>query len=149
MGALRAVEEGEKFTYQALVTPAAYCASKGAVVNLTRQIAVDYAKDRIHCNALCPGCKFVSFSVYLVAQIWFSISVAYKHVLFDGPVTRTAMTKINYEDAEVSSQMASMTPWGEWGNVVDVAKGAVFLASDDAAWVTGVPLPVDGGYVAQ
>ena len=59
------------------------------------------------------------------------------------------MTKINYEDEQVSSQMVSMTPWGGWGNVADVAKGAVFLASDDAAWVTGVPLPVDGGYLAQ
>lgn len=36
---------------------AAYCASKGAVLNMTKQIAVDYAADRIHCNALCPGCK--------------------------------------------------------------------------------------------
>lgn len=69
--------------------------------------------------------------------------------MYRGPVTKTAMTKINYEDEQVSSEMISMTPWGEWGNVVDVAKGAVFLASDDAAWVTGVPLPVDGGYLAQ
>lgn len=66
-----------------------------------------------------------------------------------GTVTKTAMTKVNYEDEKVSAQMESTTPWGEWGNVVDVAKGAVFLASDDAAWVTGVPLPVDGGYLAQ
>lgn len=98
---------------------AAYCASKGAVVNLTKQVAVDYAKDRIHCNALCPG------------------------------FTKTAMTKVNYEDPAVSAHMVATTPWGEWGNVADVAKGAVFLASDDAAWVTGVPLPVDGGYLAQ
>lgn len=34
-----------------------YCASKGAVVQLTRQVAIDYAQHRIHCNALCPGCK--------------------------------------------------------------------------------------------
>lgn len=64
-------------------------------------------------------------------------------------VTKTAMTKSNYEDEEVSAQMVATTPWGAWGNVDDVAKGAVFLASDDAAWVTGVPLPVDGGYLAQ
>ena len=36
---------------------ASYAASKGAVVNLTRQIGVDYGKDKIHCNAICPGCK--------------------------------------------------------------------------------------------
>lgn len=35
----------------------AYCASKGAVVLLTKQIAVEYGADKIHCNALCPGCK--------------------------------------------------------------------------------------------
>ena len=62
IAALRAVDKWRYLTYQAFVTPAAYCASKGAVVNLTRQVAVDYAKDRIHCNAICPGCKFVSFS---------------------------------------------------------------------------------------
>lgn len=98
---------------------AAYCASKGAVLNLTHQIALDYAKDRIHCNALCPG------------------------------FTKTAMTKGNYENEEVNRDMISTTPWGNWGTPEDVAKAAVFLASDDAAWVTGVGLPVDGGYLAQ
>ncbi|KAF9638090.1 2-(R)-hydroxypropyl-CoM dehydrogenase [Lasiodiplodia theobromae] len=98
---------------------AAYCASKGAVLNMTKQIAVDYAADRIHCNALCPG------------------------------FTKTSMTRGNFTNAEVNASMISTTPWGEWGNVTDVAKGAVFLASDDAAWVTGIGLPVDGGYLAQ
>ena len=101
------------------LSPAAYCASKGAVLNLTHQIALDYAKDRIHCNALCPG------------------------------FTKTAMTKGNYEDEEVNREMIATTPWGDWGTPEDVAKAAVFLASDDAAWVTGVGLPVDGGYLAQ
>lgn len=59
------------------------------------------------------------------------------------------MTKANYENPEISAEMVSMTPWGRWGEVGDVAKVAVFLASDDAAWVTGVSLPVDGGYLAQ
>ncbi|MCJ1444136.1 MAG: hypothetical protein MMC23_004637 [Stictis urceolatum] len=97
----------------------AYCASKGASLNLTRQIAVDYAKDRIHCNALCPG------------------------------FTKTSMTRSNYEDVEIEKMMRDTTPWGEWGVAMEVAKGAVFLASGDAAWVTGVALPVDGGYTAQ
>ncbi|MCJ1251232.1 hypothetical protein MMC30_008463 [Trapelia coarctata] len=98
---------------------AAYCASKGAVLNLTKQVAVDYATDKIHCNALCPG------------------------------FTKTAMTKNIYEHEEDSAAMAAATPWGDWGNAEDVAKGAVFLASDDAAWVTGIGLPVDGGWLAQ
>lgn len=38
----------------------AYCASKAGCLNLSRQIAIDYAKDRIHCNALCPGCEWAS-----------------------------------------------------------------------------------------
>lgn len=41
-----------------LIPVASYCASKGAVSQLTRQMALDYASDRIHSNALCPGCKF-------------------------------------------------------------------------------------------
>lgn len=64
-------------------------------------------------------------------------------------VTKTAMTASNYSLPAVNDQVIALTPWATWGNVVDVAKGAVFLASDDAAWVTGVPLPVDGGYLAQ
>lgn len=59
------------------------------------------------------------------------------------------MTKSNFEDEAVDAEMMSMTPWGEWGNPVEVARGAVFLASDDSAWVTGIGLPVDGGYLAQ
>ena len=64
-------------------------------------------------------------------------------------VVKTAMTKVSYEDEQVNAMMAAMTPWGRWGTAEDVAKGALFLASDDAAWVTGIPLPVDGGYLAQ
>ncbi|MCJ1430931.1 hypothetical protein MMC27_000281, partial [Xylographa pallens] len=98
---------------------AAYCASKGAVVLLTKQIAVEYGKEKIHCNALCPG--------YL----------------------KTPMTEPIYNDPKNRADIEAMTPWGEWGNVEDVAACAVFLASDDAAYVTGVPLMIDGGYTAQ
>ena len=64
---------------------AAYCASKGAVLNLTRQVALDYAPDRIHVNALCPG------------------------------FTKTAMTRDNFEDERVNNEMIATTPWGDWG----------------------------------
>ncbi|KAL8984767.1 MAG: hypothetical protein Q9177_004612, partial [Variospora cf. flavescens] len=89
-------------------TAAAYCASKGAVVLLTKQIAVEYGIDKIHCNALCPG--------YL----------------------KTPMTAPIYDDEKTRKGIDAMTPWGEWGSADDVAKCAVFLASDDAAYVTGV-----------
>lgn len=59
------------------------------------------------------------------------------------------MTQQHYQDRELRTAMSALTPWGdEWG-AADVAKGYVFLASDDAAYVTGVALPIDGGYTAQ
>ncbi|MCJ1248932.1 hypothetical protein MMC30_006153 [Trapelia coarctata] len=102
----------------ALSTPAAYCASKGAVVNFTRAVAIDYAPHKIHVNALCPG--------YL----------------------KTPMTKCMYTSPETSAKMMSETPWGTLGEPEDVAKVAVFLASEDAALVTGVAMPIDGGWAA-
>ncbi|KAF2756112.1 NAD(P)-binding protein [Pseudovirgaria hyperparasitica] len=95
-----------------------YAASKGAVSLLTMQIANDYSKDGIRCNAICPG-----------------------H-------TRTAI----FEDTE-KYQMSK-----EWfdqnyptgvGKPEDIAGMAVFLASDDARWVTGTRMPVDGGFTAR
>lgn len=103
-----------------MVNGAAYCASKGAVVLLTKSVAVAYAKHKIHCNALCPG-----------------------HL-------RTPMTEDQYLDPTMRYSISALTPCGdEWGVAEDVAKCAVFLASDDAAYVTGVPLLVDAGYCAQ
>lgn len=59
------------------------------------------------------------------------------------------MTKPFFENENISAWMKASTPWWNDGNVADVARAAVFLASEDSAWLTGVPLPVDGGYVAQ
>lgn len=97
-----------------------YCASKGAAVMLTKQIALDYAKDLIHCNALCPG------------------------------FLETSMTQNLQGQEEVLAEIQGKHPLGgRLGKVEDVAKAAVFLASDDAAWITGVPLPVDGAYLLR
>jgi len=97
-----------------------YCASKGAAVMLTKQIALDYAKDLIHCNALCPG--FLD----------------------------TSMTQNLQTEESVLADIQSKHPLGgTLGKVEDVARAAVFLASDDAAWITGVPLPVDGAYLLR
>lgn len=95
-----------------------YCASKGAVVQLTKQVALDYAKERIHCNALCPG------------------------------FLKTTMTRNLQSDPTLLEATNKSHPFGGMGEVGDVARAAVFLASDDARWITGVPLPVDGGYLA-
>ena len=59
------------------------------------------------------------------------------------------MTATLYQDEKFQERISTMTPWGDWGSVEDVAKCAVFLASDDAAYVTGLPMTIDGGYTAQ
>ncbi|CAK1356292.1 unnamed protein product [Cercospora beticola] len=105
---------------QALVayhnTPA-YCASKGAVAQLTKQIALDYAPHKIHVNSICPG----------------FLKTAMTQNLQNSPIKKEAIDKAH--------------PFGGMGRVEDVAKAVLFLASDDCAWVTGVNLPVDGGYM--
>ena len=58
------------------------------------------------------------------------------------------MTQPIYDDPSLRKGIEEMTPWGAWGMPQDVAQCAVFLASDDAAYVTGVALPIDGGYTA-
>lgn len=118
----------------------AYCASKGAVVLLTKQIAVEYGKEKIHCNALCPGCESNSALASLPVEVpWLTRSKDLK----------SPMTAAIFEDEKVREGIDALTPWGEWGSTEDVAKCAVFLASDDAAYVTGLPMAIDGGYTAQ
>jgi NAD(P)-dependent dehydrogenase (short-subunit alcohol dehydrogenase family) len=77
------------------------------------------AQHRINCNAICPG--------YL----------------------DTAMTRPFFEDPELLRLVRDMTPWPRLGVPEDIAKAALFLASDDAAWITGAMLVVDGGYTAR
>jgi NAD(P)-dependent dehydrogenase (short-subunit alcohol dehydrogenase family) len=100
-----------------------YSASKGGVVQLTKQIALDYAQDEIQVNAICPG--FLD----------------------------TAMTQNLQSDEGALAAVTGAHPYGgqqgKLGKVEDVARNAVFLASEDAKWVTGVAMPVDGGYVVR
>ncbi|KAI0126185.1 putative oxidoreductase [Xylariales sp. AK1849] len=95
-----------------------YCASKGAVTNLTRQVAMDYAKDNIHVNAVCPG------------------------------FLRTAMVRSALEDEALYKELHDATPWSRLGSTEDVAKVVLFLCSDGASWTTGTMVNVDGGYCA-
>lgn len=97
----------------------AYVASKHAVLGITRQVAVDYAPDRVHCNAISPGWSDTNMIAALTSNPMANEWLRAKH------------------------------PWGALGQPSDVAKAAVFLASDEASWVTGVNLGVDGGYTAQ
>jgi NAD(P)-dependent dehydrogenase (short-subunit alcohol dehydrogenase family) len=94
-----------------------YSASKGGIAQLTKSLAIAYAPDGIRVNAIAPG--------------WIA----------------TPMTSALQEDPVRSAQILSRTPMGRWGTPADVAGPVLFLASPAAAFVTGVILPVDGGYL--
>ncbi len=93
-----------------------YAASKGGVAQLTRSLAVAWAKDNIRVNAIAPG--------------WIV----------------TSMTETARADAARNRAILERTPLGRWGEPKDLVGPALFLASAAARFVTGVVLPVDGGY---
>jgi NAD(P)-dependent dehydrogenase (short-subunit alcohol dehydrogenase family) len=101
-----------------LAAEPAYCAAKGAVVNLTRQLAVDFAPERINVNAICPG--FLA----------------------------TAMVRPFLDDPELNKVLHSKSPWPELGTAEDVGKAALFLSTNDSRWATGSMLTIDGGFTA-
>ncbi|KAJ9608843.1 hypothetical protein H2200_006614 [Cladophialophora chaetospira] len=105
-----------------LAGAASYSASKGAVLNLTRATALEYAKDGIHVNAIQPGFTDTSLLENMYARMG---------------------------QQEMGAYMAQIHPWGRTGRVEDIARVAVFLAGEGASWVTGHGLVVDGGYLAQ
>ncbi|MGD9934934.1 MAG: SDR family NAD(P)-dependent oxidoreductase [Dehalococcoidia bacterium] len=97
----------------------AYQASKGAVVQLTRQFAVSFAKHNVRVNAVAPGYIYT-------------------------PMTQPM------RDVEGAEQfLANLHPMGRLGQPEEIANAAAFLASDEASFITGVTLPVDGGYTAR
>ncbi|MDN6300096.1 MAG: SDR family oxidoreductase, partial [Micrococcaceae bacterium] len=101
----------------------AYCASKGAIINLTRQMAVDYGQDKIRVNAICPG--YIDTGLGRRAQRL-------------TPEELTAAT-------EIRETAAGMQPLGRQAQPFEVASVASFLASDAASFMTGSIVPVDGG----
>jgi NAD(P)-dependent dehydrogenase (short-subunit alcohol dehydrogenase family) len=98
---------------------AAYSATKGAMLALTRCLAIDYAKEKIRCNCVCPA-------------------------LVDTPMSADAIS-----DPVLNAQMAAAHPIGRFGTPDDVARMLLYLASDDASWVTGSVFTIDGGFTAQ
>ncbi|WP_151637510.1 SDR family NAD(P)-dependent oxidoreductase [Noviherbaspirillum aerium] len=94
-----------------------YSASKGGVMQLTKSLAIAYAEDGIRVNAVAPG--------------WIA----------------TPLTQALQDDEGRSRQILDRTPLRRWGTPADVAAPVLFLASDAARFITGVILPVDGGYL--
>jgi NAD(P)-dependent dehydrogenase (short-subunit alcohol dehydrogenase family) len=96
----------------------AYTASKGAVLSMTREIAVIYARQGLRANALCPG-----------------------------PVLTPLLAKY-LSDEEQRQRRLVHIPMGRFGEAVEIAEGALFLASDESSFMTGQSLLVDGGITA-
>ncbi len=102
---------------------AVYSASKGAVVMLTKGIALDYAKQGIRCNAICPG--------------WVDTPINYAHAAMLGGLQ------------QVYDTIGSFQPIGRPGQPREIAHLALFLASDEASFITGSIVSADGGMTAQ
>ncbi len=96
----------------------AYTASKGAVLAMTREIAVIYARQGIRCNALCPG-----------------------------PIMTPLLAKFLSDDAKRNRRLVHI-PMGRFGEPSEIANGALFLAGDESSWMTGQSLIIDGGITA-
>ncbi len=101
----------------------AYCASKGALSLLTRQMAVDFGKHNVRVNAINPS--------FVVTDI--------NREMFDELKA----------DSKGWQDMLDLHSLGRLGEPEDIAHAAVYLASDESRWVTGVLLPVDGGYTGR
>jgi NAD(P)-dependent dehydrogenase (short-subunit alcohol dehydrogenase family) len=96
----------------------AYTASKGAVLSMTREIAVTYARRGIRANALCPG-----------------------------PVMTPLLADFLRDDTARERRRVHI-PMGRFGDASEIANGALFLASDESSWMTGQSLIIDGGITA-
>ncbi len=97
----------------------AYTASKGGIAQLTKALAAAWAQEGIRVNALAPG--------------WIT----------------TELTRPLQEDDARSAALLARTPMGRWGAPEDLVGAALFLCSPDAGFITGVVLPIDGGYLTM
>jgi 2-keto-3-deoxy-L-fuconate dehydrogenase len=102
-----------------------YSASKGAVLALTRSIAIDFVTQEIRCNAICPGTVHTPFVEGYLARNF----AGHEH--------------------EVRQQLHARQPIGRMGRPDEIAYAALYLASDEAAFVTGSALVIDGGWTAK
>lgn len=101
----------------------AYTTSKGGILNMTKSMAIELAPDKIRVNCICPG--MIDTDMY-----WNFIKSS------ENPDT-------------LHEYVVHSHPLGRIGKPEDIAYGALFLASDEANWITGVVLPIDGGFTAR
>jgi meso-butanediol dehydrogenase/(S,S)-butanediol dehydrogenase/diacetyl reductase len=97
----------------------AYAASKGAVVAMTKAMALDHAGENIRVNCICPG------------------------------IVETEMVAKFSTDENARRQRVALHPMGRFGQPDEIANAAVFLGGDESGWTTGSVLTIDGGYSAQ
>lgn len=97
----------------------AYCASKGGIILMTRAMALDHARDGIRINAICPG-----------------------------PVDTALLYQTNDDPNAVADMVAGETPMNRIGEVGEIAPSVLFMASDEASFMTGATMIVDGGATA-
>jgi NAD(P)-dependent dehydrogenase (short-subunit alcohol dehydrogenase family) len=97
----------------------AYSASKGAVLAMSKAMALDHAAEKIRVNCICPG------------------------------IVETELVAKFNADETLRRQRLALHPAGRFGEPQDIASAAVYLASDESAWTTGTALTVDGGYTVQ
>jgi len=115
------VQIASAFALVGAADSAAYSAAKGALVSLTRAMAMDFAPAGVRVNSVCPG-------------------------YVETDMNREMLNSLRQRDA--IGTVLSRLPLRSFGEPADVAFAALYLASDEARWVTGVALPVDGGMTA-
>ena len=115
----RIVNMTSTMTHVSLPHRAAYSASKAALLGMTKAIALELAAERITCNGISPG-----------------------------PFA-TEMNRSLLDNPEATAQFLGSTPLGRWGRVEEVGQLAVYLCSEDAAFITGTDILIDGGWCAR
>jgi len=115
----RIVNMTSTMSHVSLPHRAAYSASKAALLGMTKAMALELAPERITCNGISPG----------------PFATEMNRALLDSP--------------EASAQFLGSTPLGRWGRVEEVGQLAVYLCSDDASFITGADILIDGGWCAK
>ena len=101
---------------------AAYCASKGGLTMLTKAMAIDHAQENVRVNCICPA-------------------------IVETELVKSLFSK-GAEGEALRKRRIATIPLGRFGRPADVAEMAVFLASEESAWLTGAAIPLDGGLTA-